>query len=936
MPFHKGEGLTLEQVIGNPAFARSYKTALNKFLAAEDAWFARRDTPKPKRIDAHVWKKQVGRRPKREDFIKYFEMPDGAWYEYGQLLDDEIERKMHERRQALNADPPPEVGSEQFQVWLARHMLEDSHFADWIKIRPGQKLLKERLEELSSKAKDGCGGDVSEFLPHQVVVYAMALLRSENLIRSHGLLAMHSTGAGKTVEGLCAMVAFWNRQIDSRRWWAIISVSTSGNQAGNSLTTLARAALKLFVGNFHFRSTVPGLAEYPFGYGVTVEQAAENIRRRIGVGLLSIARDEAAQKDLQNRIGLYTYAKFGNDLKKGLFKSGPHALHHALVIVDEVQLLLNPPASSAHQADSFRNVQMFLTTGRDLATTWVLALSATPGSTTEEVRDVMNVVEGREYFTAADFTRHGRTAKEREKAPRAAAKARGLVSYAQVQGDLHHFPRLALAPQCAELPPEHAYAQEYMKLATQWPRFHDAVRDVNEELMLPVDEATVRKHARYEKHHATYLKERAAWRKLPAAQRRRVAEPAAPRAPGSEPVAGDEQYQLEPNRKWNYYRKLREAASVITFRSQDEGELQAKEEELREDKVWTLRAFDERCTKGEHSTASSSRGTAGSASASRGPAARASASGSRGAAGKRTPCMVIACGPKLQMMVENLKRPGKHYVYTSNTQTMLIVAALLESRLGLAPVQTTCSGARTCVTCALQPGKAHYFMLRPGFSKKTLYDGETTTELSKWQDTVPHARARAMTAAFDNPLNAKGDRIKVVLADGEYYKGVDLKGLRYIHLLDPLVDFSEMIQLAGRGPRFCSHTGLPVSSWNVTLMTYRQVIQGLEGNPLNADDHVLRQSVERYQQQLGETEEVLQEASVDRFVFADNLHKDLKTAKAALQSLSCVKEKKDVKEKKLPPVLTPAQRARLQEARKRAKQRVAGYRAWLTQAQAPQ
>ena len=72
----------------------------------------------------------------------------------------------------------------------------------------------------------------------------------------------------------------------------------------------------------------------------------------------------------------------------------------------------------------------------------------------------------------------------------------------------------------------------------------------------------------------------------------------------------------------------------------------------------------------------------------------------------------------------------------------------------------------------------------------------------------------------DQLVNLEGDLIPIILATGENYKGVDFKGIRHIHVVDPFVDINDLIQLMGRGPRTCSHALLEPKDRNVTLYIY--------------------------------------------------------------------------------------------------------------------
>ena len=832
-----------EDIVESVTHKKAFLKGIKRFERDLDKWFETRRGP----------------RPDRDDYVLRYEGPGGREYDWEALKN--MQEAALIRRQKNELQPPPLYNLPSFQTWLANQLNQTKVFADFVLMRQRDKPLSESLAAVSRHAKDGCTGSMTDLLPHQVVVCAMAKLRAEDKISSPGLLAMHSTGAGKTVEGLCGLLAFWNKRIPntSDGFYGLFSVSTQGNQSSNSIEKLAGLALTFFGDRFLFQNTVPGLPEFPFKRGVTLEQAMVCIHNRIKIGLRSVAASDHAFKELMklNRNDLYTYTKLSNDLKKGLFKAGDDLLRHSLIVIDEVQFLLHPPPLEISRQREYHFLRQALTERRARKTTWVLGLTATPGSTTGEVCEILNAVAGAPDFVTPDNL---------------AVAARGLVSYAQVQGDLHHFPRLQLAPQCVKLKPGHAYAQEYLKLATEHKRFHDSIREVSEDLLIEIEEKEQAREESYARAVDKYRKQLANWKATGKGK-----QPKEPNPPQPRKETGEANWKFDKRGKQKYYRKLRDASNIIIIKGKDEEDLALREAALRDEGVFTFRAQDGTCR-------------------------------------QRQKCMVVACGPKLMKLVDNIRKlSGKHYVYTSNTQTMLVVAALLETQLHMHNLPVNCEG-KACNTQRLEHGRKYFIMLRGGGSTKTLYRGEDSVKMDKWKVTTQEKPRRAVSIqTFDSLDNAAGNQVKVVLADGEFYKGVDLKGLRYIHMLEPMVDFGELVQLAGRGPRFCSHTGLPVKDWNVKLMSYRQSIEGIEGSDLDADTFVFEQSIGRFQGEFGDTENKLRKASIDYKLFDDNLHQNIEDANQVLMSASCslpVRKRAATRQRLLPlrKVLTPSER----------------------------
>jgi hypothetical protein len=85
---------------------------------------------------------------------------------------------------------------------------------------------------------------------------------------------------------------------------------------------------------------------------------------------------------------------------------------------------------------------------------------------------------------------------------------------------------------------------------------------------------------------------------------------------------------------------------------------------------------------------------------------------------------------------------------------------------------------------------------------------------------------RNLKHIFDDPTNMDGSRLKIILATGKNYEGVDYKHLRGIHTADILPIPVER-QLNGRGVRMCAHTELPQRQRSVLIKKYRTYFQNI-------------------------------------------------------------------------------------------------------------
>jgi hypothetical protein len=366
-----------------------------------------------------------------------------------------------------NAVRVPPADREAFQQYLY-DILDTSpnRFPSYIPLtsKLGNNADKTVHQHLRNVSKPDAGNDCTPFgrnssmQPHQIVVYAMAALRSLDAIQTPGLLAVHSTGAGKTLIGLAALVAFWNRKVPGTDLpCPIFMVSTKGNQDGNSLSKLASLGMVFFdkfvddAGNrpFDLASSERGRAllararaekRSPLEDEACREHVAMAIRRRLAAGLSAIVGTPTELR--RGRNDLYTFTKLANDWPR--FRTNAAGMvQHTVFIVDEVQFLLNPPPNEQAFASSYNRVRAFLTSSRDPATTWMLGMTATPGETQEDLRAIMAAISADQGFALTED------------------RLRGLVSFANLYGDYSHFPKLDVRLQCLPMFSDSRYGRIY-------------------------------------------------------------------------------------------------------------------------------------------------------------------------------------------------------------------------------------------------------------------------------------------------------------------------------------------------------------------------------------------------------------------------------------------------------------------------------------------
>ncbi len=127
------------------------------------------------------------------------------------------------------------------------------------------------------------------------------------------------------------------------------------------------------------------------------------------------------------------------------------------------------------------------------------------------------------------------------------------------------------------------------------------------------------------------------------------------------------------------------------------------------------------------------------------------------------------------------------------------------------------------------------------------------------------------------PVNIEGDLIPIILATGESYKGVDMKGIRAIHLVDSFVDLQDFFQLLGRAPRMCSHVYLTPTQRNAVVRVYHGTggTHDFGDNRAITDPYLWNRAVEAYKQDWVPLENAFVNVAIDKLVF-DPFHRNVK------------------------------------------------------------
>jgi len=119
-------------------------------------------------------------------------------------------------------------------------------------------------------------------------------------------------------------------------------------------------------------------------------------------------------------------------------------------------------------------------------------------------------------------------------------------------------------------------------------------------------------------------------------------------------------------------------------------------------------------------------------------------------------------------------------------------------------------GARAIVNALVQ---------HAGYTNYPAESGKTVALVARG---APVAR---VVTAFNADDNARGERLRVLVATAGFNESLDLKGVRHVHVFEPLTSAEDSQQLLGRGVRMCSHSQLRYpDEWTVTVHRYESIV----------------------------------------------------------------------------------------------------------------
>ena len=156
----------------------------------------------------------------------------------------------------------------------------------------------------------------------------------------------------------------------------------------------------------------------------------------------------------------------------------------------------------------------------------------------------------------------------------------------------------------------------------------------------------------------------------------------------------------------------------------------------------------------------------------------------------------VFISPKLMVLLRFIRHtPGKHFVYTTSCQAVL--GAWLHD-----------NGFYRAIGKHTTPKNRFMYVGDP-------YKGVVQRAEEQNADTE-----QDLLETFNSPQNKHGEIIRVIIATGQMFEGVDAKGIRYLHIVEPMATCLHERQLIGRALRACGHSNLNASDRNVEVLRW--------------------------------------------------------------------------------------------------------------------
>jgi len=129
---------------------------------------------------------------------------------------------------------------------------------------------------------------------------------------------------------------------------------------------------------------------------------------------------------------------------------------------------------------------------------------------------------------------------------------------------------------------------------------------------------------------------------------------------------------------------------------------------------------------------------------------------------------------------------------------------------------------------------------------------------------IPEEKKRVLDNVFSSIDNIQGKYIKFVLGSRVMTEGITIKQIKEIHILDTAYHLGQLMQVIGRGIRFCVHNSLATEENPYPeVKVYRYVVSMPDKPDELSTEGVLYQKAEKKYLLVKETERLMKESAID-------------------------------------------------------------------------
>jgi hypothetical protein len=141
--------------------------------------------------------------------------------------------------------------------------------------------------------------------------------------------------------------------------------------------------------------------------------------------------------------------------------------------------------------------------------------------------------------------------------------------------------------------------------------------------------------------------------------------------------------------------------------------------------------------------------------------------------------------------------------------------------------------------------------------------GEGRKRFAIWSGDEDMNTKEEIRTIYNREENLDGSKLKLMLISPSGKEGLSLFGVRHAHILESYWNWSRMLQIIGRGSRFCSHKHLPKEKRNIKIYIYSAVHPN---EPESVDQYIYKLTKEK-NKLITEFETAMKEAAIDCTLF---------------------------------------------------------------------